>query len=54
MKKNYVNLNVQVVEVQLSDCIAGSVPPVSVMSGMTENNEVDAAFGRSTVRFEAW
>ena len=48
MKKDYVNLKVQVVEVQLSDCIAGSVGP-QVKEGTMEVDEVN---GRAM--FSAW
>ena len=55
MKKNYVNLELQVVDVQLSDCIAGSVPSIVYLkSGVSVNNEVDTAHGSSSVSFKTW
>ena len=42
MKKDYVNLKVQVIEVQLSDCIAGSgINQVAVGQGASEISEVN-------------
>lgn len=42
MKKKYVNLNVEVVDVQLSDCIAGSKRPVGLTRGTSVLSECDA------------
>ena len=41
MKRDYVNLKVQVIEVQLSDCIAGSGQQVNVQRGTTLKVEVN-------------
>ena len=57
MKKEYVNLNVQVVDVQLSDCIAGShssdARPFEIDPGKTLNQEIDGTTPNS-VFFETW
>ena len=50
MKKNYVSLKLQVVEVQLSDCIAGS-NPVNVNLGNTLKQEVNETH---KVMFDTW
>ena len=57
MKKNYVNLELQVVDVQLSDCIAGSVNPnVNVLHGTVYNHElVDVSKGgNGSIEFGGW
>lgn len=41
MKKEFVSLTLQVVDVQLSDCIAGS--EVNVQTGQTIINEIDGS-----------
>lgn len=41
MKKKYVNLKMQVVDVQLSDCIAGSRPCLELNNGSAELSETD-------------
>ena len=53
MKKEYVNLKVQVIEVQLSDCIAGSAPTSKVLGGVSVNHEVGVQ-GNGVVRFGGW
>ena len=56
MKKNYVNLELQVVNVQLSDCIAGSIPTkgFKTKEGSSQITEVNNAFGGNSARFTAW
>ena len=51
MKKDYVSLNVQVVDVQLSDCIAGS-SNFTVTEGTTDITEVNSMNGKIT--FGSW
>lgn len=56
MKKDYVSLKVQTVEVQLSDCIAGSNSPVKSVTGVSSTSEADGlnpATGHG-VKFSAW
>ena len=58
MKKDYVNLNVQVVDVQLSDCIAGSMTiddakPFNIEAGTTLNQEIDGTVPNSSFT-ETW
>ena len=45
MKKNFVSLSVKVVDVQLSDCIAGS-NSVGVSEGQILNQEMNGFSGR--------
>lgn len=55
MKKKYVSLKVQVVEVQLSDCIAGSTitnTDFSVKGGGTDITEINSVGG--SVTFGTW
>ena len=56
MKKDYVSLNVQVINVQLSDCIAGSGKTFKIKQGTTEAKEVSTKkFGGSDdMVFELW
>lgn len=53
MKKDYVSLNVQVVDVQLSDCIAGSISDFSVKEGTTDITEINNV-GGSSISFGSW
>ena len=53
MKKNYVNLDLDVVKVQLSDCIAGSVPSILLTEGTTDIIEVDTRSSAKAV-FSTW
>lgn len=55
MKKEFVSLTLQVVDVQLSDCIAGS--EVNVQTGQTIINEIDGSglgSGDGVVSFDKW
>lgn len=53
MKKDYVSLNVQVVDVQLSDCIAGSGNTTfSVNQGLSVTN--DGSSSTTTFTFDTW
>lgn len=51
MKKKYVSLKVQVVEVQLSDCIAGS-SNFTVTEGTTDITEINNMNGK--ISFGTW
>lgn len=57
MKKDYVSLKVQVIEVQLSDCIAGSCrSTIKAVKGVSSTSEADGlnpATGHG-VKFTAW
>ena len=53
MKKKYVNLKIQVVNVQLSDCIAGSTP-VSIRNGVYSAHEIDGTKGAKDNIFSKW
>lgn len=57
MKKTFVSLSLQVVDVQLSDCIAGS-SVVTTQPGTTMINEIDCSgltdTGAGTVHFDKW
>lgn len=55
-KKEYVSLSLQIVDVKLSDCIAGS-GPVSIQTGQTIVNEVDGSetgSGDGSISFGTW
>lgn len=55
-KKEYVSLSLQIVDVKLSDCIAGSAP-VSTQTGQTIVNEVDGSktgSGNGSISFGTW
>lgn len=55
MKKDYVSLKMQVVDVQLSDCIAGSIGPnsdFSVTEGSTDITEINNTGG--SINFGTW
>lgn len=57
MKKDYVNLKVQVIEVQLSDCIAGSIPVLRNTKGRSSIHEVDLSnkgISEGGVTFSGW
>lgn len=54
MKKEYVSLNLKIVDVKLSDCIAGSS---IITKGSTSFHEIDASnysTGDGTVTFSSW
>lgn len=51
MKKKYVSLKMQVVEVQLSDCIAGS-SNFTVTEGTTDITEINNMNG--SISFDTW
>ena len=51
MKKKYVSLKMQVVEVQLSDCIAGS-SNFTVTEGTTDITEINN--GNGGISFGTW
>lgn len=51
MKKKYVSLKMQVVDVKLSDCIAGS-SSFSVKEGTTDVTEINSMSG--TITFGTW
>lgn len=51
MKKDYVSLTVQVVDVQLSDCIAGS-SNFTVTEGTTDITEINNNGG--SISFGSW
>ena len=51
MKKKYVSLKMQVVEVQLSDCIAGSIN-FTVTEGTTDITEINNMNG--SISFGTW
>lgn len=56
-KKEYVSLSLQIVDVKLSDCIAGSGGPVSIQTGQTLVNEVDGSktgSGDGSISFGTW
>ena len=53
MKKKYVNLKIQVVNVQLSDCIAGSTP-VSIKRGSYASHEIDGTQIENINIFSKW
>ena len=57
MKKEYVKLNVQVVDVQLSDCIAGSHSSDDrqfvINGGSTLNQEIDGTVSGG-IGFDKW
>lgn len=57
MKKTFVSLSLQVVDVQLSDCIAGS-SVVTTQPGQTIINEIDGSgltgSGDGSVSFDKW
>lgn len=56
MKKEYVSLSLKIVDVQLSDCIAGS-NVISVGGGDHINNEIDASglgTGDDSASFGTW
>lgn len=57
MKKEYVSLSLKIVDVQLSDCIAGSNDPVSIQSGTTGFDELDTSglgSGNGSADFGTW
>ena len=54
MKKEYVNMEVQVVDIQLSDCIAGSNTQVKIQAGSSEVDEVDGTESGSFTKFSPW
>lgn len=57
MKKTFVSLSLQVVDVQLSDCIAGS-SVVTTQPGQSIINEIDGSglttSGDGSVSFDKW
>ena len=55
MKKDYVSLKVQVIEVQLSDCIAGSGTTNDAVTGISTTSEADGlGGGNKQATFSAW